>query len=265
MNDSLVPLYIKLRETLARKIKEGVLIPHEKLPSERELTETYEINRMTVRQALKQLESGGLIYRSVRRGWYVTPQRLFYDPTQNERFMDNVRSQGRKPETVMLSKNEISDPGESYSHLDIETGAPIYQIRRRRLIDGHSVLVENMSINAKLCPGLLNQPLEGSLTAVILEKYGIRITRTSVDMYPAPLGEAEAKELQVVAGTPCLYLSRTSYDQHGNVVEYDQEFWRHDVLQISIEVNVDQDAEERRLNQSSLTTPALTSARDQNT
>ena len=56
-------------------------------------------------------------------------------------------------------------------------------------------------------------------------------------MFPAPLNEAQAQELQVVSGTPGLLLTRSSFDQQGNIVEYDQEFWRHDALEISIEVN----------------------------
>ena len=41
----------------------------------------------------------------------------------------------------------------------------------------------------------------------------------------------------MAAGTPGLYLTRTTYDQDDNVVEFDQEFWRHDVLEVAIEVH----------------------------
>ena len=50
---------------------------------------------------------------------------------------------------------------------------------------------------------------------------------------------SQAEPLQVAAGTPGLYLTRTSYDQHDNVVEFDQEFWRYDVLEVAIEVRTE--------------------------
>jgi DNA-binding GntR family transcriptional regulator len=45
----------------------------------------------------------------------------------------------------------------------------------------------------------------------------------------------------VAAGTPGLFLTRTRYDRNGTVVEYDQEFWLHDALEISIEVDESKD------------------------
>ncbi len=236
MKDLHVPYYLRLRDALATQIESGLLGPHTKLPSERELKETYDINRVTVRQALMQLESEGLVYRLIRRGWYVSPPRLFYDPTQSIGFMDNVRSQGRVPETVILSKSEISASPWANRHLGVDSGAPLFLLRRRRSIDGRSVLIEHIHINAKLCPGLLDIPLECSLTEIFREHYGIHISRTKINMYPAPLNEAQADELKVVAGSPGLFLSRASYDQHGNIVEYDQEFWLHDALEISLDI-----------------------------
>ncbi len=43
----------------------------------------------------------------------------------------------------------------------------------------------------------------------------------------------------LAAGSPSLYLTRITYDQHDNVVEFDQEFWRYDVLEMAIEVHTE--------------------------
>ncbi len=236
MKDLHVPYYLRLRDALANQIENGQLDVHARLPSERTLKETYDINRVTVRQALMQLESEGLIYRLIRRGWYVSPPRLKYDPTQNTGFMDNVRAQGRVPETVILSTRKIAASAWVNQHLGIDVGAPVYLIRRRRLIDGLSVLVEHIYVNARFFPGLLKLPLERSLTHVFNQQYGIQVEHMEINMYPAPLHNDQAEELKVVAGTPGLFLSRSSYDRQGNIIEFDQEFWRHDVLEISLEV-----------------------------
>ncbi|AKO53762.1 hypothetical protein ABA45_16115 [Marinobacter psychrophilus] len=236
MKDLHIPFYLRLRDKLAGDIERSVLQHHAKLPSERELSKAYDLNRVTVRQALMQLESEGLIYRLIRRGWYVSPPRLFYDPSKNISFMDNVRAQGHVPETIILSKSELVASVWTNRTMGIELGAPVHLLRRCRMIDGRAVLVEHIHVNAKLCPGLLELPLDCSLTALLREHYGIRISRTRVNMYPAPLNGDQAAELNVVAGAPGLFLTRTSYDQNDQVVEFDQEFWRHDIIEIALEV-----------------------------
>ena len=58
-------------------------------------------------------------------------------------------------------------------------------------------------------------------------------------MRPTALVQAHAQTLNVAAGTPSLYVARTTYDQFGNVSEFDQEFWRHDALDIMVDIHTD--------------------------
>lgn len=57
--DSPLPLYYQLAEALKTKIEEGQLNTHERLPSERELSERFNVSRMTARKALSEIESEG--------------------------------------------------------------------------------------------------------------------------------------------------------------------------------------------------------------
>lgn len=71
----LTVIYQSLREQIER----GLLARGSKLPSERQLSELFSTTRITLREALGQLEDQGLIYREERRGWFVSPQRLLYN------------------------------------------------------------------------------------------------------------------------------------------------------------------------------------------
>ena len=68
----------------------------------RDMIERFGCTRVTLRQALQQLEAEGLVYRENRRGWFVSPQRIRYDPTRISGFMDFVSAQGRTPRTECL-------------------------------------------------------------------------------------------------------------------------------------------------------------------
>ncbi|MCP6412429.1 GntR family transcriptional regulator, partial [Klebsiella pneumoniae] len=84
--------------------------------------------------------------------------------------------------------------------------------RRRRLIDGRAVLLENIIVDASLAPGLVEHDLDGSLTSVLKSVYGIGVARNKVEMQPCALIRDEAEALKVKSGLPGLSVVRTCYD-----------------------------------------------------
>ncbi|MCO2525526.1 GntR family transcriptional regulator, partial [Pseudomonas aeruginosa] len=108
--------YLRIRDQLAADIAQGVL--QVKLPSERELAERFLCTRITLREALQQLETEGLVYRENRRGWFVAPPRIRYNPTRTTGFMEYVSAQGRQPRTETLHAEPVS-----YTHLTLPTNS----------------------------------------------------------------------------------------------------------------------------------------------
>lgn len=60
-------------QTLNARITAGEFAVDGKLPSERALSEQFATTRITLQEALGQLEAQGVIYRQVRRGWFISP------------------------------------------------------------------------------------------------------------------------------------------------------------------------------------------------
>ena len=237
--DRRVPFYLRVRDHFASLIETGTLAPQSKLPPERVVGDAFGITRMTIRQALFQLEAEGLIYRLNRRGWYVCPPRLRYDPTASLNFTKNALAQGRAPSTTVLSSESILASAWDCEHLGVVASEPVFLISRIRSIDDRAVLVEHLHVDAKRCPGLLDEPLDQSMTEIMAARYGIFFGRRRIHMRPTALDQAHAQMLNAAAGAPSLYVSRVIYDQFGKVVEVDQEFWRHDVLYIMVDVHTD--------------------------
>ncbi len=237
--DRRVPYYLRIRDHFASLIEAGTLAPRSKLPPERAVGDAFGITRMTIRQALFQLEAEGLIYRLNRRGWFVSPPRLRYDPTANLSFTENAVAQGRVPGVTVLSSEQVLSSAWDREHLGVAANAPVFLIRRIRSIDDRAVLVEHLHLDASRCPGLLDEPLNRSMTEILADRYGIFFGRRRIHMRPTALDQAHAQTLNVAAGTPSLYVTRAIYDQFGSVVQVDQEFWRHDALDIMVDVHTD--------------------------
>jgi GntR family transcriptional regulator len=69
----LVPLYYQLEELLESRILTGVWAPDDRLPSERELCEEFNVSRAVVRPALEILERQGRVIRVQGKGTFVAP------------------------------------------------------------------------------------------------------------------------------------------------------------------------------------------------
>lgn len=232
--DRKIPYHMHFRDHFASMIEAQTLAPGSKLPPERTLAEEFEISRVTVRQALIRMEAEGLIFREERRGWFVSPPRIRYDPTANTSFTESITKQGRVAGTTVLSKQQVAASQWISNPLRCSVGVPIFIISRLRSVDGRAVMVEQIHVKAERCPGLLDYPLDQSMTDLMLEKFGIIEHRTQISMRPTALSDQPAKALGASVGTPSLYLSRTILDQLKEVVEFDQEFWRHDAIDICV-------------------------------
>ncbi|KOF54407.1 MULTISPECIES: FadR/GntR family transcriptional regulator [unclassified Achromobacter] len=62
-----------LAETLADQIRQGVLAPGDRLPTEKQLTEAHNVSRAVVREALARLKSEGLVTSQQGSGVFVDP------------------------------------------------------------------------------------------------------------------------------------------------------------------------------------------------
>ena len=58
-----VPVYHQISDDLISRIIAGEWLPGDRLPSELEFTEAYQVSRVTLRQALAELERQGIISR----------------------------------------------------------------------------------------------------------------------------------------------------------------------------------------------------------
>lgn len=232
--DRKIPYYLRLRDHFAALIEARALEPGAKFPPERTLAEDFAITRMTVRQALLRMEAEGLIFREYRRGWFVSPPRVRYDPTANASFTNSIADQGRVAGTTVLSQQCIAASLWESTKLGCDIGDSVFVVSRLRTVDGRAVLIEKIRVLAIRCPTLLDHPLDQSMTDLMMREFGIVERRVNINMRPTALSEEPAQALGIAVGTPGLYLSRIILDQFNEVVEHDEEYWRHDAIDICI-------------------------------
>lgn len=220
---------------LQEQIEHGLLSPGCKLPAERKLSEVFDTTRITLREALVQLEARGLIYREERRGWFVAPERLTYDLIQRSHFHAMVREQGREAHTQLLSARLLPAAAMVCARLHLAPLSSVIKICRLRRIDDRAVLYAEHYLNPEYFPGILDHDLSQSLTELYARHYGIAYGRVAFEILPTALPSAAATALKVSVGNPGLHITRVNSDQHGRLIDCDLEYWRHDAIRIKAE------------------------------
>ncbi len=225
----------RITSSLRQQIADGVLSQGQKLPSERELSELFSTTRITLKDALIALETEGLIYREERRGWFVSPDRIVYNPLSRCHFHQMIHEQHRHATTRVISTRSEMASGEYAKALAIQHITPIHIIERLRSIDGRAVLfVENL-LKAALFPHILQCDLSQSLTALYREKYGYQTCRSIFEVIPTSAPSHVAKALNLAAGQPVLKICRINYQQEGHLMDAEFEYWRPDAVVIRID------------------------------
>src|SRR3954470_8450826 len=101
------PLYARVRDELRAGILDGRLQPHAKLPSESEMTAAYGVSRITVRQALSDLQKEGLIVRLQGKGAFVSQPQAAQELNRLEGLAESLASQGQEVHSKRLSMKSV--------------------------------------------------------------------------------------------------------------------------------------------------------------
>jgi DNA-binding GntR family transcriptional regulator len=225
----------RIKASIREQLQSGIFTEGQKLPSERELSELFSTTRITLKDALVSLETEGLIYREERRGWYVSPERVRYNPLSRSHFHQMIREQHRIAETRLLSTRTEMATGDYAKALEIEQITPIHVIERLRFIDGRAVLFVENVLKAPLFDGVLSENLTMSLTGIYREKYGYETKRSRFDVIPTSAPAHVAKALNLAEGQPVLKICRVNYKQDGELMDCELEYWRPDSVVIHID------------------------------
>jgi GntR family transcriptional regulator of arabinose operon len=94
MNNDRQPLYMQIQDHFKKLISTGQLAEEDKIPSEKELMEEFNVSRITVANALTQLAKDGWIYRIPGRGSFVQGEAATPSSQSSVRFEDNQVKEG---------------------------------------------------------------------------------------------------------------------------------------------------------------------------
>ncbi|MEV4443174.1 GntR family transcriptional regulator [Streptomyces sp. NPDC049577] len=231
--DSGKPRYLQIADDLAQQIRVGVLKPGAQVPSESEVMERYGVSQGTVRKAIAELRTSGLVETHHGRGSYVK-ELLPVRRKSSDRFRRSHRRDGKaaylveaeqaghEPNVQVLYVGPEQAPADIARHMGLAPGEKVLARRRRYFSDGTPTEEATSYLPwsvASAIPDLFSEnPGSGGIYAR-LEEHG-HILAEYVETVRARLAtKQEAAALRLSPGAPVIHLLRAAVTSEDQVVE----------------------------------------------
>ena len=210
------PLWHQVESAIRARITQREWPVGSQIPSEDRLCELLGVSRITVRHAVRNLESSGLLRREHGRGTFVRSATLVAGVRGLTSFTDEMIALGLEAGARLLDKGRVPASASIAAALGIKVGEPVARIRRLRLGSGLPIGVQETNLRLDRVPGLLeDERFGGSLYEHLQIKYGIRPLE-AVEVYRVgAVGAKDAGLLGVPKGAPAFVVERTTTDERG--------------------------------------------------
>ena len=212
-SESFSPLYHQLMQRIRGDIERGVYPVGSRIPPEHELEKLYLVSRVTVRRALAELTSEGLLERKQGKGTFVASPRGSLPLKNLHSFHDSCKLNRVKPSIDVIHVRETEAGAEAAEGLNISRGSRVLEILRVCRADGVPVVLERNHFSMAYA-WLQDQDLSGSLYN-ILREYGVEPKLALHDVSLRFADKDEAELLETEEGAPLICLHEVIYDQRG--------------------------------------------------
>lgn len=227
-----VPLYIQLKNYFREAIDRGDLKSGEKIPSEAELQNTYEMSRVTIRKAVEELVKEGYLIKIQGKGTFVSQVADFESAKNIYSFTKLCQMQGKSTESEVCLAELIKGTEEQLEFFELPSGSEVMCIKRIRKVENIPVVLETNYFHP-VYEFLKYDDLTHSLYEILINKYHVLPAKkglNKVSIMNVTGGDAEL--LHVKDGMPTIYNKVHIYDTKGKPVHTVEEIVRVDMPEI---------------------------------
>lgn len=205
-----IPLHLQLERVLRDQIRS--LQPGDRLPTEKELKERYQLSGSTVRQALETLVNEGLVYRRVAKGTFVSQQPIQEDLSELPGFHQMAQRMGFEPGSKLIESAVVPAPEDVAAFLQLAPGTEVCKIVRLRYADREPVCIETFFLRKHIGVLLMSEDLNTVACYPLLEeKYGIRLFAAQETIGADLATSRQAALLGIPRRAPVLTVRRLAY------------------------------------------------------
>lgn len=206
------PRYIQIKTYISDKISNHEWVPGHKIPTEIELTETFNVSRMTVNKAIRDLVSDGLLERTPRLGTFVCQKKAESPLTDIRNIADEISQRGGEYSNKVLSQRSIVADDEIAMRLGVMLGTQIYFSEIIHFEDNEPLQLEIRWVNPEYAPAYIQQDFsQATPNEYLSQNCPLSTIEHTVE---AIVPDAKTQRyLNLSANEPCLLLNRRTWSK----------------------------------------------------
>ena len=222
-----LPRYITIKNTLKNQIESGLYKVGDFLPSEHQLSETFQVTRSTLRHSLQALKEEGLIEPIKGKGSRVCESTI-------EQGLLKLYTYGQNhilTSSKLLEIKEVHGNKNISDHLNLEVNTPVYEIRVLRHYEGQPFIIESSYLPRNIAQGIEEEIYDEAFVYHHIENHQkMKINHAEEHIKAEVANATEAELLNIKIGTPIFYTERTCFDCQERPIEFRKSIIRCDLV-----------------------------------
>jgi len=201
------PRFQQVKDHILRGIREGRYAAGDSVPSEAALAEQFNVSRMTVNRAMKELADEGYLFRIAGSGTFVADSGGRGEAIAVRDLADELAARGYRHFIYPLIRETVEAPPQMAARFNSAPGSPLYYARVLHFRDDLPVAVEERYVS----PELAGDYPEIDLADETSHRYLLRVApfQESEQVIRAVAPSEEMRRLlDIQPGEPCLLLRR---------------------------------------------------------
>ena len=218
------PMHYRLQQEIRRRIESGQWVPGSVIPPERKMAQENGVSLGTVRTAILNLVSEGLLYRIQGKGTLVSGTKMIRENVRYYRFTEDFGKREAIPQLKFLDLAKIEGRPEINRRLRSERAEALYRLRRLILISKRPAVLSASFLPRRLFESLEEFPPSRfeavPLYLALEDHFGLPTLSNSELISAVPAQAEEAAFLRIAEGTPILAVEMLAYTYRNRPYEY---------------------------------------------
>ena len=203
------------------EIEQGLYDVYDMLPREIDYQKKYNISRITVRNAMNELQNLGYIEKIKGKGTFVKKTKISEPLLKIESFTEEMKHRGLIPDTKDASILIIGANKECSEILNVPINTPIYKLTRTRLINNIPIAFFTTYLKSDYTLTLDSNVYNNSLYQYLSNEHNISIQKVKQYISVGLARKEMVEKLKCKEDEPILVLKRIGFiDDSENPYEY---------------------------------------------
>jgi len=239
--DNHSPLYHQLYSLLKSAILNGAIGTGQQMPTEHQLSQFFDVSRITSKRAMDELANDGLVERRRGKGSHVIYE---YQPQPVKAplvgMLEEIESMARHTEVKVITCKQQRPPKPIQDIMAMDGAQSALYLVRVRSKDGEPFGYYSSWTQGLDKPISVTQLKEHTRLELFREQ-GLNITRVTQTISATAADETLARELKTELGAPLISITRHSYTEQEVLADYLQLFYHPDRFQYRMDLEIDTD------------------------